>query len=130
MQLPVEVASCWSCLPPARHVCALPRLYGEFVWRFEQLAGAALPYHRFKRGDTVIMAVFQQQQGGNSSGDESDGGGSSSQGQQLVERLEGTVLELQREALLVTVSKATADALSAAGTGAWRVQREPEWQVG
>lgn len=47
-----------------------------------------------------------------------------------MERLEGTVLELQREALLVTVSKATADALSAAGTGAWRVQREPEWQVG
>lgn len=100
------------------------RLYGEFVWRFQPITDTALPYHRFKRGDTVVVA--QQSIGGgssgsgtaSSSGDESDY--SSSQAPQPAEQLEGTVLEVQRDGLLVTVPKTAADALSEAGRGAGR----------
>ncbi|PRW21033.1 regulator of nonsense transcripts 1 (RENT1) [Chlorella sorokiniana] len=103
------------------------RLYGEFVWRFQQSANTALPYHRFKRGDTVVVA---QQPGvssdgspmASSSGDESDYG--SGQAQRPDEPLEGTVLEVQREALLITLPREAADALSTAGAGAaWRLDQ-------
>lgn len=106
--------------------CVPSRLYGEFVWRFQPITGTALPYHRFKRGDTVVVAQQLSVGGssgsgtGSSSGDESDY--SSSQAPQPAEQLEGTVLEVQRDGLLVTLPKAAADALSAAGRGAsrWR----------
>lgn len=97
---------------------ACRRLFGEFVWRFALPDGTALPYHRFKRGDTVILAQQQQQQGrgraaGSSSGEESDGGTSN----ELPAPLEGTVLEVQRQVLLVTLSKAAADELGVAQSG-------------
>ncbi len=110
--------------------CVLPRLYGEFVWRFEPASVAALPYHRFKRGDTVVVA---QQEGDSSNGNgaaSSSGDGSSFSGaraQPPAERLEGTVLEVQREGLLVTVPKAAADALSVAGAGVSPVAGAAWW---
>ena len=164
LQVPMPASPDWllhagrprqKCSAPPSATCTC-RLYTDFVWRFSLPARAPLPYHRFKRGDTVILApaglqrlAGRQPSGGDgkavdaggrpsssiggsdrnaSSSDGGDASGSSSGDGSAGEaadgaaggtgsQLEGTVLEVQRDGLLLTVAKPVAEALGAAPSG-------------
>lgn len=107
------------------------RLYTDFVWRFSPPGGAQLPYHRFKRGDTLLLTPWadaggsgQQRRRGSGSG---SGSGAASGGDEdggEGGQLEGTVLDVSRGELSVSVAKEVAEALGAAPPGArWRLDQ-------
>lgn len=102
------------------------RLYADFVWEFSLPAKAALSYHRFKRGDTVLLAPLRggswlrrSRDSGSSrdSGNDSDGGDGPAMAAGELDQLEGTVLEIGRQQLQITVSKPVAEVLGAAPPG-------------
>lgn len=116
------------------------RMFADFVWQFAPPGGTQLPYHRFKRGDTVVLARQDGRQrqraaasgngsrrysssssSGSDSGDEGDNGSAALSSSDL---LEGTVLEVKRGHLQVAASKQVAEQLGAAGPGAlWRLDQ-------
>jgi hypothetical protein len=117
------------------------RLYSDFVWRLSLPDGARLPYHRFRQGDSVVLAGGGQRAGrGRSTGGSSDsegegggpggdgggdsGGGGAARGGSG-SGLEGTVLGVEREGLLVAVSKEASEELGALPPGghSWRGSR-------
>ena len=89
------------------------RMFADFVWSFSLPTKGPLPYHRFKRGDTVLLAPAL---GPGQLRRSSRSGGASAPGEG--EGLEGTVLEVGRQELLVAVGKAVSEALGAAPPGA------------
>ena len=111
--------ACLLACPPA---C---RLFTDFVWEFSLPAGEQLPYHRLKRGDTLIITPASQHRRSDVSGPSSSSGGSSDGGGCAAgtgsggegEVLEATVLEVHRQEVLVTLSKAVAEELGAAPAG-------------
>ncbi|KAI3430973.1 hypothetical protein D9Q98_009377 [Chlorella vulgaris] len=116
------------------------RLYSDFVWRFTLPSQGKLPYHRFKRGDSVMLAPLSQDDEDNgdegsgsgswqdSSGSEADAGdatmadGSDSEQQQR--GLEGTVLEVGRNEVQIAVAMQGGHALEEAGPDMlWRIDQ-------
>lgn len=94
-------------------------MFADFVWSFSLPTKGPLPYHRFKRGDTVLLApALGPGQLRRSSRSVREAGGSAISAHGESEGLEGTVLEVGRHELLLAVGKTVAEALGAAPPGA------------
>ena len=99
------------------------RELSEFIWSLTPSHGGTLPYHRFRRGDTIVLAPSAR---GAASNGRPCGDGSSSDGDcgGLTAALEGTVQAVGQEEVRVAVSKDVAQVLGAAPAGArWRLDR-------
>jgi hypothetical protein len=105
-------------LPPCREL-------SDFIWSLSVPGRTKLPYHRFRRGDTVLLAPWKpgskwarkaSSSGGTPSGDSESEGEEASTGA-AQSALEATVQAVEAAEVRLAVSKAVAETLGAAAAG-------------